>query len=121
MRPEYFPAYNRDRTPEERFWEKVERIPSSECWFWIAPLNSGGYGTFYWKGKRVGAHRAAYELFRGPIPDDREIDHLCRNRDCVNPDHLDLVTHRENLLRGRTTPAAAIAGHARRDVRGRFA
>jgi hypothetical protein len=68
-----------------------------------------GYGKFWRDGKTVSAHRVAYELFVGPIPAGMQIDHLCRNRLCVRPEHLQLATVRENLLRGNTHAAANAA------------
>ena len=86
---------------EARFWSKVERRGPAECWAWRASHSSKGYGQFYVDSKPVGAHRVAYELMRGPIPDGLELDHLCRNPGCVNPDHLEPVTRRMNSLRGK--------------------
>jgi len=82
-----------------RFWAKVNKIPNG-CWEWMAGFAGNGYGSFYLNGKRVKAHRFAYEVLVGIIPDGLEIDHLCRNSKCVNPDHLELVTHSENVRRG---------------------
>ena len=87
----------------ERFWAKVEITPS--CWLWTGAINSHGYGNIGLGGVNGGtasAYCVAYQLLVGPIPEGMELDHLCRNTRCVNPDHLEPVTHRENLLRGRT-------------------
>lgn len=93
---------------QERFWLKVDKagpVPEHNpslgpCWLWTAAADSNGYGTFKVGVKMVGAHRVAYELLVGPIPDGFHIDHLCRVRACVNPAHLEPVTSRENTLRG---------------------
>jgi len=81
----------------ERFVAKVTF--TDECWLWTGARFSNGYGSFWLLGKSVGAHRVAYELWRGPIPEGLHLDHLCRVRHCVNPDHLEPVTVRENLSR----------------------
>ena len=89
----------------DRFVEKT-RIDESGCIVWTGGLNGVGYGQFYVGRKSLDqtgkgyAHRWAYETFVGPIPEGMHIDHLCRTRACVNPDHLEPVTIRENLLRG---------------------
>jgi hypothetical protein len=70
------------------------------CWLWQGEITDQGYGRFLVGGKRMRVHRAAYEVWRGPIPAQLVIDHLCRTRACVNPGHLEPVTHRENTLRG---------------------
>lgn len=79
------------------------------CWEWTAARNRNGYGQFGVERRLWRAHRLAYELFVGPIPDGMELDHLCRNRSCVNPDHLEPVTHRVNTMRGETIMAANAA------------
>ena len=89
---------------DDRFWSKVEKLDS--CWFWLAAQTPEGYGLFWLAGKYRGAHRVAYELSVGPIPEDHELDHLCRNPLCVNPDHLEPVLPRENQWRGHGTFAA---------------
>lgn len=101
-----------ERIPiEQRFWPKVnkngsapEHRPDLEaCWEWMAFRQPDGYGQLGRGGKRGGfvlAHRFAYELLVGPIPEGLQIDHLCRNRSCVNPAHLEPVTLVENLRRG---------------------
>lgn len=82
----------------ERFWSKVEK--TATCWLWRAARDRDGYGAFRIGHRTVRAHRWAYEQLVGPIPEGLEPDHLCRNHACVNPDHLEPVTHKENLRRG---------------------
>ena len=92
---------------EQRFWSKVMPEPNSGCWLWLDGLVRG-YGQFFLKchpnkSRRkivVMAHRYSYEIARGPIPTGLTLDHLCRNKCCVNPDHLEPVTLRENIQRG---------------------
>lgn len=80
------------------------RCSPEGCWEWLAS-RSDGYGRVTWQGRQRPAHRVVYELLVGPIPAGLQIDHLCRNRGCVNPAHLEPVTQRENLMRGETIPA----------------
>ncbi len=79
-----------------------DRGHDTPCWIWQLSLNTSGYAQGKPPGHRnVGLiHRAAYEAFVGPFPEGRVTDHLCRNRDCVNPEHLEPVTNRENTIRG---------------------
>ena len=81
---------------EERFWAKVNKTET--CWLWTG-ARSRGYGSFPMDGLG-GAHRWAYLHLVGPIPEGLELDHLCRVRHCVRPDHLEPVTHAENMRRG---------------------
>lgn len=82
-----------------RFTPKFRKTDG--CWPWTASRNNRGYGCFAMDGrsKSAFAHRVAFEHWRTPIPPGMEVDHLCRTRHCVNPDHLELVTHQQNLLR----------------------
>lgn len=86
-------------TDEERFWARVDK--TDYCWNWIRPRPRDGYGAILWHGEPKLAHRVSYEIAHGAIPDGMTIDHLCRNRGCVNPEHLEPVSNRENVLRGR--------------------
>lgn len=90
----------------ERFMEKVDVDDASGCWLWTATTNRKGYGMFWPTSASVSAHRWAYAHFVGPIPDGLQIDHLCRVRHCVNPEHLVPVTARENQQRSPFDPAA---------------
>lgn len=102
----------RTRPPLDRFMEKVDR--SGDCWVWTAFRNAAGYGTFMSKSRNVGgrtiqAHRWSYEHYIGPIPEGLTLDHLCRNKSCVNPDHLEPCSIGENTRRSPTTlPGANI-------------
>lgn len=99
---------------EDRFWPKVHVIGPTECWWWIGARNDQGYGRLGVGPRGAGmvyAHRFAYELFVGPIPDGLEPDHLCRNPPCVNPSHLEPVTHAENIRRGLAVRVACPHGH----------
>lgn len=91
--------YGPRSTPiDERFWSRVDA--EGDCWLWTGPLNQDGYGRF-WDGKRVRrTHKWAYEYLVGAVPLGFELDHLCRVTACVNPDHLEPVTHAENMRRG---------------------
>lgn len=74
---------------------------TEDCWYWIGNRSYKGYGEFAVSAtKKQKAHRFAYEFFVGPIPNGMTIDHLCRNRSCVNPKHLEAVTNKVNILRG---------------------
>lgn len=103
---------------EERFWAKVDRSNPDGCWPWLGVVNDGGYGIIKIQYRKTRAHRVAYELSVGPIPHGLVTDHICRNRRCVNPAHLEVVTNKENIRRGFGIPAVngrrthCIHGHA---------
>lgn len=85
-----------NKTPLDRFTAKYLVIPFTGCWHWIAYTSPCGYGRFGAFGKVYMAHRFSYELYKGPIPADAEVDHRCFVRSCVNPDHLELISTADN-------------------------
>ncbi len=94
----------------DSFWDRVEQPGSDACWPWRSYLNHSGYGTFAVKQedgryRKHLAHRLAYEALVGPITEGLVIDHLCRNRSCCNPKHMEPVTIGENVMRGDTLTA----------------
>lgn len=101
-----------DEQTVARFWSKVEIKSPDECWPWMGwrhkpkSDNCSGYGGFQHHGINEKAHRVAYKISKGPIPEGLVLDHLCRERCCVNPAHLEAVTMGENTFRGETIPAA---------------
>ncbi|MGW8988693.1 HNH endonuclease signature motif containing protein [Streptomyces zhihengii] len=106
-------------TPAERFLAKVNQsgpLPlvrgvTGRCWLWTGGTDgrADGYGTFWLDGRTTKAHRTSYALHVGPIPDAHDIDHQCRNRRCVRPDHLRPLTHRENVLASTNVAALRAA------------
>lgn len=85
---------------QDRFWARVEVHHPAGCWEWIGPRGTRGYGQLFLNDKCFTAHRVAYALLIEDAPGDMTIDHLCRNKRCVNPDHLRVVTSVENVLAG---------------------
>ena len=96
---------NRGRPSLERFLDKIE-FTVGGCWAWRGTISRKGYGMFWPTAVATPAHRYSYERLIGPIPKGLQIDHLCRNRSCVNPEHLEPVTAKENQLRSPFDPAA---------------
>lgn len=96
--------------PSDRFWALVQKTDA--CWLWRGHTTPGDYGRFWTGGRHIVAHRWAYEQVVGPIPSGLFLDHLCRTRLCVRPDHLEPVTHQENMRRGmRAQQTHCIHGH----------
>ena len=95
-----------------RFWLKVDQKGDDECWRWLAAIGQpDGYGRFAIGSRTYLAHRVAYTISRGPITDEMQLDHLCRHHECVNPAHLEEVSHAENVRRG--SAGLVIAEHQR--------
>lgn len=105
--------------PQLRFWPKVDKAgPTSDflptnspCWTYTGHIDRNGYGLFRFGGSHVGAHRFSYEVVIGPIPAGLELDHLCNNRSCVNPSHLEPVTRGENVQRAVSRRTHCKHGH----------
>lgn len=95
----------KQRILPDEFWARV--VPTGFCWEWRGTITHEGYGVVSVLGQQHKAHRRAYELLVGPIPEGLHIDHLCRNRACVNPDHLEPVTALVNARRGFSPPVIA--------------
>ena len=94
------------RTPhvEQRFTSRIKKAVNG-CIEWTGRLDIGGYGTLSVNSRAIKAHRVSYMLYKGQIPEGLQIDHLCRNRKCVNPEHLEAVTQKINVLRGESPTA----------------
>jgi hypothetical protein len=91
---------------KNRFWLNVTPAEGhKDCWLWVSRVDGFGYGHFKVKKRSLKAHRVAWTIVRGPIPDDKTLDHICRVPRCVNPFHLALVSNRENILRGTSFAA----------------
>jgi hypothetical protein len=86
------------KTPEERFWAKVNKKETNECWEWTGARNSKGYGSLSINAVRWVAHRYSYTISKGEIPKGLIIMHSCDNTKCVNPNHLSAGTHSDNML-----------------------
>jgi hypothetical protein len=98
------------RSIEERVWSRVDKHgpvfrDRGPCWIWLGKQQTKGYGQIKYAGEGRLVHRLTYEWAHGPIPPGLMPDHLCRHRPCVNPDHMEAVTCRVNLLRGDTVNA----------------
>ena len=95
-----------------RLWSFISPEPNSGCWLWTGAISDTGYGNFYLNRKTVNAHKLLYQALREPVPAGLELDHKCRIRSCVNPDHLEPVTRSVNQKRGiNCTHTACPIGH----------
>lgn len=100
----------------EKINEGHEKVTESGCWIWTGEILRNGYGRVSHRGLRWLAHRASYTLYVGHIPAGLTIDHLCKVKSCINPSHLEPVTHRENVL--RSTGVAAVNAAKTHCIRG---
>src|SRR5215475_890037 len=105
-------AYEASRV--RRFWQRVDQSAGPDaCWLWMGPRMWNGYGKATHEDRTQNAHRVAWLLSRGPIPSGFHVDHLCRVKQCCNPQHLEPVTVRENLHRAPTMIARVSRTHCR--------
>lgn len=95
----------RHLTLEERFWHYTDQNGPLGCWIWKGSLSRYGYGEVFLNGKRFRAHRISYRIRHGKLPAEGVLDHICRVRHCVNPDHLRVMTIGQNVLIGISPPA----------------
>ena len=103
-----------EATIEDRFLSRLDHsLGILDCWIWGGAITKSGYGHMWAEGREIGAHRVAYSLVVGPIPDGLTIDHLCRVRSCVNPFHLEPVSSSENTRRGDVGKYIAARTHCR--------
>lgn len=93
---------------------RIDIDPITECWRWTRCLNQNGYGNMTRRQKKFLAHIFSFEAFIGPVPDGRELDHLCRNPKCCNPEHLEPVTHAVNMRRGNGGAKQRAQTHCKR-------
>lgn len=100
-----------DARARRRFWAKVDKAGANGCWLWTGCIHPSGYG-YFGAGVERRVHRVSWTMERGQIPAGKVLDHLCRNKRCVNPDHLEPVEQRINVLRGNS--AAATIARAQR-------
>lgn len=95
----------------ERITRRIH-VAEDGCWLWLGAASRIGYGIVKWEGASRLVHRVTYTELVGPVPEGLELDHLCRNRGCCNPAHLEAVTHAENMRRGTANNAAGLKAAA---------
>jgi hypothetical protein len=110
---------NANKRPlHERFFGKISPEPNSGCWLWVGAYKGKGYGHMGHDGANIAAHRLSYEIHHGPIPNGMLVCHRCDTPECVNPDHLWLGTHQDNLLDASQKKRLRPGGHRQRGYRG---
>ena len=97
-----------NRSLKDRIYVKSIPVPESGCWIWLGAKQTNGYGHMGYMGKTYLAHRVSYEQHVGSIPENLVIDHMCRVRDCVNPDHLRATTFIDNLFAPNSMSISAV-------------
>ena len=105
--PRYGPVESTSRATARRFWDKVLPEPATGCWLWTGQVQWNGYGSFWSDGRGVAAHRYSYEASVGPVPPRHDVDHVCRQRSCVNPDHLRVATRGQNNANSKSRDTAS--------------
>ncbi|WP_366001547.1 HNH endonuclease signature motif containing protein [Sphingomonas sp.] len=115
------PGRHKPEKVATRFWAKVDRRPGQgprgTCWNWSAAVGSRGYGNFGWKaGRSVNAHKAAYLLTKGDVPDGMVVMHSCDNRRCCNPAHLSVGTYSDNTQDGIRKGRIAVCAPGRQAI-----
>lgn len=101
-------------TIRERLYARLAIDPATKCWNWLGTISAGKYGSIYYDGRMQKVHRVAWELEKGSVPNGMDLDHLCRNRKCCNPDHLEPVTRSENLRRSPLMDRKSALTHCKR-------
>lgn len=110
--PECMRVVVHTNTLDQAFFSRIKKQPDGGCWLYTGYITPNGYGTFGYQKKFHYAHRFSYEFYKGPIPEGLEVDHLCKVRNCCNPDHLEAVTTLVNQHRANPPKDHCNRGHA---------
>lgn len=96
-------------TLSQMMWHRMDVAGRDDCWDWLGSVKADGYGSLNFKGSGHNAHRLVYEILVGEIPDGMTVDHKCSNRSCVNPRHLQITTHADNVILGTLRRAGVVS------------